>query len=105
MNNEFKKMVLLLSAGIGTDYAEFYLVPVDMTQEELDDYAWEAAKQHGESYGIYPESERPEDYDEEDAEGWGSDSYSDDIEGHFEDYNPEEHDGLRVGGDTKWCKI
>lgn len=88
----------------GTDSAEFYLVPVDMTQEELDDYAWQAAKQHAESFGYYPESEMPEDYDEDEV-GCRDDHYTDNIGGHFEDYNPKEHDGLRVGNDDSWLEI
>jgi len=104
MQQEFKKMVLRMYAGCaGTDSAEFYLVPVDMTQDELDDYAWEAAKQHAESFGYYPESEMSEDYDEE--ADYSDDHYTDNIEGHFEDYNPDEHDGLRVGGDDTWLEI
>lgn len=46
-------------------------------------------------YGIYPESGRGE--DEED-----SDDYSDDINGWFELYDPEQHDGLRVGTEWQW---
>ncbi len=88
-----------LDAGFaGTDSAEFWLVPVDATQQEIDDLAWERALNHAEMYGIYPESERPNYciYYEE------HDSYSDNIEGWFEDYDPEKHDGLRVGNDESW---
>lgn len=98
-----RKMVLRLDCGIGTDAADFYLVPDDVTQEELDEYAWQCALQHAEMYGMYPESDREfseEDDDEEDS--WGGDTYTDDINGHFEPYNPEEHDGLRVGGGASW---
>lgn len=58
-----------------------------------------AVANHAEMYGIYPENCRPDDLDEEDDDG---DSYSDNIEGYFEDYDPEKHDGLRVGGDESW---
>jgi hypothetical protein len=49
-------------------------------------------------YGIYPREEYAdtEDFDED------SESYSDSIEGWFEDYNPDKHDGHRVGKDTSW---
>ena len=37
---EHKKMVLRMYTGtLGTDAAEFYLVPLDITQKELDDLA------------------------------------------------------------------
>lgn len=101
-NQEYKKMVLLLDAGCaGTDSAEFWLVPVTATQAEMDDLAWERALNHAEMYGIYPESECPDDWDEEE-ENMGSDSYSDNIEGYFEEYDPKKHDGLRVGNDKSW---
>ncbi len=104
-NQEYKKMVLRLDAGFaGTDSAEFWLVPINVTQDQLDDEAWERAKSHAEMYGVYPESERPEDEDEDEENGWGGggESYTDNIEGYFEDYNPDEHDGLRVGDDDSW---
>lgn len=95
-NQEYKKMVLHLYAGFaGTDSAEFWLVPATATEEEINVVAWQSALNHAEMYGIYPESERPE--DEED-----SDDYSDNIDGYFEDYDPEKHDGLRVSGDDSW---
>lgn len=101
-NQEYKKMVLRLYAGCaGTDSAEFWLVPVDATQQEIEDFAWECAIDHAARYGIYPESERPDDWDE-DEEHMGSDSYSDNIDGWFEDYDPKKHDGLRVGNDESW---
>lgn len=102
-NQEYKKMVLRLDAGCaGTDSAEFWLVPVTATQQELDDFAWECALDHAAMYGIYPESERPDDWDEEEHDSWHSDSYSDNMEGYFEDYDPKQHDGLRVGNDESW---
>jgi hypothetical protein len=99
-----RKMVLRLECGIGTDTAEFYLVPDEIDQEQLDDYAWEKALANADTYGIYPESDRPEeDEDDEDApDSWTSDTYSDDIEGWWEVYDEEKHDGLRVGGGDHW---
>lgn len=85
-----RKMVLFVECGVGTKSATAYLVPENMTEEELSDYAREAACQHAESYGHYPESYRPEDDD-------GS-TYTDDIEGWFEEYSAEEHDGQLVIG-------
>lgn len=93
-------MVLHLYGGVtGTDSADFYLVPVGTSQEDLDNFAWQKAVDWAESFGIYPESDKPEDYDDEEDHG---DEYSDNIEGWFEDYDADKHDGLRVGGDDSW---
>ena len=89
-----RKLVLHLDAGIaGTDTAEAYLVPDDVTENELDDFAWERAIDHAQSFGMYPESERPEDCDEDEK-----DSYTDNIEGWFEEYNAKEHDCILTYG-------
>lgn len=95
----FIKMVLRLHAGIaGTDSAEFFLVPAGIPQDELGEYAYRQAIEHAESYGIYPTESMPEDCDPDEE-----DDYSDNIEGWFELYNPEEHDGLVTGcGDIHW---
>ena len=99
-NQEYKKMVLHLDAGFaGMNDAEFWKIPVNISTSALSNFAWERACNHAEMYGIYPENCRPDDLDEEDDDG---DSYSDNIEGYFEDYDPEKHDGLRVGGDESW---
>lgn len=100
--NGYKKMVLRVSAGVGMDRNEFVLVPADMTEEELSDYAWQEALEQGQSYGLEPDSHR-EFYSEEDCPD--DDSFTGDIEGWFEDYDPELHDGLRIGGDQSWIKI
>lgn len=91
-------MVLHLNAGFaGTDATEFWKIPVNISEYDLSNLAWERALDHAEMYGIYPENWRPTAFDEEDE-----DSYSDDIEGYFEDYDPKAHDGLRIGGDDSW---
>lgn len=95
---ERKKMVLrMYTSTVGTDATEFYLVPDSITQKELDDYAWESACQNAESFGIYPPDPEGADEDNEDAD--------EDISGHFEPYDPIEHDGLRVGNDTSWVTL
>lgn len=93
-----RKIVLFLHTGyVGIDSHEFWEVSETATQQELDELCWERAKDHAEMYGIYPYEEY---YDEPDFED--NESYSHGIEGSFEDYNPELHDGHRVGGDTSW---
>jgi len=47
-------------------------------------------------YGIYPEADKPDDYDEENA-SWRSDEYTDNIEGSWSVYNPDKHDGFSCG--------
>ena len=99
-NQEYKKMVLHLDAGFaGMDGAEFWKIPVNISENDLSNLAWECACNHAEMYGIYPENCRPDDLDEEEEDG---DSYSDNIEGYFEDYDPKVHDGYRIGEDDSW---
>lgn len=94
---ETRKMVLKVSAGVNMDSAEFLNVPVDMTEDELNAYAWEAALEFAQSYGLEPESAREFYPEDEDEDEYGNDRFTDDIEGCFEVYDPEEHDGLTVG--------
>lgn len=100
--NGYKKMVLRVSAGVGMDRNEFVLVPVDMTEAELSDYAWQEALDWAQSYGLEPDSHR-EFYSEENCPD--DESFTDDIDGWFEDYDPELHDGLRIGDDQSWREI
>ena len=91
-------MVLRMYTGtLGTDAAEFYLVPLDITQKELDDLAWELACQNAESFGIYPPDPEGTDEDNEDAD--------ENIDGYFELYVPSKHDGLRVGNADTWIEL
>lgn len=92
---ETRKMVLMLTAGVGMDEAEFLNVPVGTTENQLNAYAWEAAVQFASAYGLEPES-WSEDYDEVEDE-YGNDNFSDDIAGWFEEYSANKHDGLTVG--------
>jgi len=94
-----RKIVIGMDAGqAGTDSWSFWLVPKSMTDTQLSELAWECAKDHAEMYGIYPRDEYvdTEDFDEDDEH------YSEGIEGWYEDYDSEKHDGHRVGSDTSW---
>lgn len=105
MTQELKKMVLMLDAGYaGMRSAEFCLVPVGMTEDELGQYAWGSAVEFASSYGIYPTSDLDGLSDEEMSE-LDLDDYTDNIEGWFVDYVADKHDGLRVGGDISWREI
>lgn len=92
-----RKIVIGMDTGLaGTDACLFYEVPVTLTEEELNDLAWQCGKNHAEMYGTYPREEY-DDIDEEDE-----DSYSDNIEGWWEEYDPKKHDGHTVGGTPEW---
>lgn len=102
------KVILRLDCGVGMSSADAFLVTEedwkayiegDHSRDDLADYAWQEAVQFAESYGIYPESEK--DYDEDDRFRH-SDSYCNDIEGWFELYEPDEHDGLMCGTQQEW---
>jgi hypothetical protein len=93
-----RKIVLFLHTGYcGMDSHEFWEVSETATDDELNDLCWERAVDHAGSYGVYPRDEYADEPEFEDG-----DQYSDNIEGSFQDYDPEEHDGHRVGGDTSW---
>lgn len=95
-----RKMVLRLDCGPGMDSAEFFLVPTDTADDQLADYAWQRAIDHAQMYGMSPPplffSDQESDEEEDEEE------YSTDVEGWFETYNPEEHDGLRTKSDDSW---
>jgi predicted PolB exonuclease-like 3'-5' exonuclease len=87
-----RKIYFKYSTGYcGMDSAEVAEFPDNVTEEELNTYAYEGALNNAEAYGIYPTQDYFVDNDEEDDDG--GDSYSDNIEGYWEEYNPEEHDG------------
>jgi hypothetical protein len=94
-----RKIVLFLHTGYcGMDSYEFWKVAPTATDDEIYALCWERAKENAEMYGIYP---REEYVDEPDFDEDG-DQYSDAIEGSFEDYNPDKHDGHRIGSDRSW---
>lgn len=94
-------IVFSLSTGYcGMDAHDFVVFPSDVTEDQLDEEAWERAVQHADSYGIYPISDKPEDFDADDYDSLDDDSYTDNIEGYWEDFDAEKHDGLVPGGGT-----
>jgi hypothetical protein len=87
-----------MSAGMaGTDAYEFWIVSTSMTETELGDFAWQCGVDHADSYGIYPQCE----YSDEEVDA-DPESYSDNIEGWYEDYVPEKHDGHSMTGTPSW---
>jgi hypothetical protein len=103
---DYRKMVLFVKCGVGTKSASAYLVPEGLSQEVIDEYAWESAVEHGQSYGVYLDDERPEDFDEEEQGGESQEEYNTDaINGWFEAYDADEHDGELLFGnfnDFQW---
>jgi hypothetical protein len=94
-----RKMVLIMDCGPGMHQYEAFLVGDDVTEAQLNTYSWERGIEFASMYGIYPMSDMPEDFDE-DEEGCMSNQYSDDIEGYFVPFNEEEHDGwLTLGNE------
>lgn len=90
-----RKVVFRADAGIcGTDAAEGFIFPDGTTNEQLDAEAWQFGLNHAESYGIHWSADMVNDEDQ-DEDG---DQYSDAIEGWWEEYDPEEHDGLITFG-------
>lgn len=96
-----RRVVFLCSCGTGTDTAEAYIVSSELSDEELDTMAWDLAKDNAESFGLY---EPDWDSDEEDAD---SVQYTDngmcwdDVQGYWEDYCAEKHDGKLIRGNDK----
>ena len=79
-----KKLVLTMHVGFcGMDAIEYWEFPDNISQEELDQLAWEQAKDNAAMYGYYP----TEEYENEED----NDCYTDAIEGSFEPYDAEVH--------------
>ena len=74
----------------GSDGHEIVEFDDDVTDKQLDEYAYQGALNNAEMYGIYPYEDMPEDYDEEEV---SAEEYSDGIEGSWEDYDDEKHYG------------
>lgn len=59
-----RKILLTLRTGYaGMSAHEAWLIPEDVSDDDLDNWAWERAVDHADSYGIYPPSD--DDFEEE----------------------------------------
>lgn len=86
-----RKIYFKYSTGYcGMDAAEVADFPDNITDKELNDYAWEGALNNAEMYGIYPSDDVDMSDIDDDENG---DSYSDNIDGYWQEYDPEKHDG------------
>lgn len=101
-----RKIIFHLLAGFaGMDATENAVYPDDVADDELHEDAWQRALHHAEMYGAYPTSDLDELSEQEIDELTQSgeiDNYTDNIEGWWEDYDPEKHDMLAVGGEWEW---
>jgi hypothetical protein len=86
-----RKVVLMGSAKtVCTDFAELVEFPDDVTEEQLDEAAWEASIENAERYGwSYTGSD--ELLDEDEYDDFITDS---ELNYYWQDYDPEKHDGL-----------
>lgn len=92
MSNTRKIVVHTHTGYSGMDSHEFYEINSDATEEAISQFCWELAKDNAETFGIYPEEEMPDDISNDDTA-----QYSYNIEGYYEDYNSEIHDGFLTG--------
>lgn len=84
---------------IGTDSWEFVEVEDSITEEELNDLAYEYALSNAEGYSIYPPSDSSG-WDEEDDE-----EADDSIEGTWYLYDPKLHDMYIRNGIVDWRTV
>ena len=92
MSDTRKIIVHLYTGYCGMDAHEFYEINTDATEETISEFCWELARDNAEMCGIYPEGDIPDGVSEDDTA-----QYSYNIEGFFEDYNPEKHDRFMTG--------
>lgn len=105
-----RRVVFFASCGTGTYTAEAYIIDASDVAEwddgRLDAEVWAFAKDLAETYGVYPPSfdENEDDEDEESYHGF----QWDDVEGYWEEYDAEKHDGhLLIGSQTEvsWNRL
>jgi hypothetical protein len=84
----------------GTKACEAYIIPDGVTDDELDDFAWQRGVERAELYGVYLHDEYEDTENEDNVNEYGCSSYSDNIEGYWKPYLPE-HDGHLICGATK----
>lgn len=95
------KIVIGMHAGMaGTDSMEAYILERDFTEKDLEDFAWELGIDHADSYGVYPASDL-DNLSEEELEEIDENDYSDNIEGWWELYDSDKHDGHVMYGNQQ----
>ena len=93
-----RKIVFFADIGYaGMNEARLEEVDDNITTKELAEMAYAFAVDFAESYDIEPrehQEEEPEDGEEEMTFCGRFEKYSDNIDGWWEEYNPEKHDGI-----------
>lgn len=95
------RKIILRGSGktVGTDFAEAQLYPEDTPDSSLDRDCWQASIDNASCYGWeYVGSDWEPDEDEDEDEAWDSVCTDEELNYYWEEYNSEEHDGLRMGG-------
>lgn len=95
------KIVIHCETGFaGMEDWQFWEVPDTTAVDELDELAWRCALENAETYDLYNLHEYLEYGDP--LEDLDPDKYVDSIEGWWEPYEPEVHDGYAVGSVITW---
>lgn len=95
------KIVIKCETGFaGMEDYQFWEVPDNIGLRELDNLAWRCAIENAEMYDLYNRQEYL-DFGDSD-EDLDDDKYVDSIEGWWEPYEPDEHDGYVVGAEIQW---
>lgn len=103
---ETKRIVIVTFVSVGAEEYTAWEVPADMTEQELLDLAWERAVDYAESYGVYNPGS-VEDWDDLDEYEEADHDWSQ-VEGWWEEYDSEKHDGHLLygsGNEVHWNKL
>jgi hypothetical protein len=93
-----KKYFFEVSCGIGMDSTCVIEFPDDVSEDELNNCAWELAVENAETFGSYWDCEDTAQELQENDEWNDRDFCPDDLEWAWALYDPEKHDQLRAGG-------
>ena len=93
---ETKRIVIVTYVCVGAKEYTAWEVPANMTEQELEDLAWECAVNYAEGYGVYNPGPA-EDWDDLDEYEEAEHDWSQ-VEGWWEPYDPEKHDGHLLYG-------
>lgn len=82
---------------VGTDFAEAALFDAGTSDSVLDEAAWQASIDNAQMYG-YEYTGDDCILDDEDEDVWDKWITDSELGYYWEEYNGEDHDGLRMGG-------
>lgn len=102
---ETKRIVIVTFVCVGAQEYTAWEVPADMSDQDLQDLAWDRAADYAESYGVYNPGPA-EDWDDLDEYEQADHDWSQ-VEGWWEVYDSEKHDGHLLygnGDEIEWNK-